>query len=409
LHVHGIGGDGGQVDHTTLANIGTYTHAQIDTHILDTANPHGTTFTQVGAPPATLILTAGAGLVGGGDLSANRTFNVVANADGSIVVNANDIQVGVLATDAQHGNRGGATLHALVIASGADGFMSGVDKAKLDGLPTSAVPTSRTINGFALTADITLAAVDVGADASGTAAIVQGNLAVHAGLTTTAHGGIVPSARTITAGNGLTGGGDLSANRALAVAALNTTITVAAGGVSVGTITDTNVAAANKDGVAGTASMRTLGTGAQQACGGADARLSDARLPLAYQQVNDATRTTLTGAGSTSYPPVGGATKLTMTTAALPAGTYKITWSATIDYSVTNRDLSIRIQNTTDTVTYQEVVFRPTNAGERHNFSGHAIVTFAGVAKTFTMQFHTANTGDTAGVANAYLDIQRVL
>lgn len=47
-------------------------------------------------------------------------------------------------------------------------------------------------------------------------------------------------------------------------------------------ITDTHVAAANKDGVAGTASMRTLGTGAQQACGGTDARLSDARTPLAH-------------------------------------------------------------------------------------------------------------------------------
>lgn len=47
-------------------------------------------------------------------------------------------------------------------------------------------------------------------------------------------------------------------------------------------ITDANVAAANKDGVAGTASMRTLGTGAQQAAGGTDARLSDARTPTAH-------------------------------------------------------------------------------------------------------------------------------
>jgi len=38
------------------------------------------------------------------------------------------------------------------------------------------------------------------------------------------------------------------------------------------TITDADVAAANKDGVAGTASLRTLGTGAQQAAAGNDAR-----------------------------------------------------------------------------------------------------------------------------------------
>jgi hypothetical protein len=61
----------------------------------------------LGVVPTTRTLTAGAGLTGGGDLSADRTFDVVANADGSITVNANDIQVGVLASDAQHGVRGG--------------------------------------------------------------------------------------------------------------------------------------------------------------------------------------------------------------------------------------------------------------------------------------------------------------
>jgi hypothetical protein len=44
-------------------------------------------------------------------------------------------------------------------------------------------------------------------------------------------------------------------------------------------IDDTKVAAANKDGVAATPSMRTLGTGAQQAAAGTDARLSDSRAP----------------------------------------------------------------------------------------------------------------------------------
>jgi hypothetical protein len=52
------------------------------------------------------------------------------------------------------------------------------------------VPLARTVNGYALSANVTLAASDVGA---------------------------VPTARTITAGSGLTGGGDLSANRTLAL------------------------------------------------------------------------------------------------------------------------------------------------------------------------------------------------
>lgn len=91
-----------------------------------------------GAASSTRTLTAGTGLTGGGDLSADRTFDVAANADGSIVANANDIQVGVLATDAQHGNRGGGALHANVVAAGAAGFMTGADKTKLDGLNQSA-------------------------------------------------------------------------------------------------------------------------------------------------------------------------------------------------------------------------------------------------------------------------------
>lgn len=145
----------------------------------------------VSAVPPARSITAGAGLTGGGDLSADRTIDVAANADGSIVVNANDIQVGVLATDAQHGNRGGGSLHTVAVASGAAGFLSGTDKAKLDGLPSSAVPTTR----------------------------------------------------TLTAGAGLTGGGDLSADRTIDVVAADGTITVNANSIQVGTIQTANVAA----------------------------------------------------------------------------------------------------------------------------------------------------------------------
>lgn len=73
-------------------------------------------------------------LGGAGMTKTGSTLNVIANADASIVVNANDIQVGVLATDAQHGNRGGGGIHSNVVAGGAAGFMSGSDKTKLDAL-----------------------------------------------------------------------------------------------------------------------------------------------------------------------------------------------------------------------------------------------------------------------------------
>lgn len=41
------GGDGAQIDHTALSNKGTNTHPQIDTHLASTANPHGVTKSQV--------------------------------------------------------------------------------------------------------------------------------------------------------------------------------------------------------------------------------------------------------------------------------------------------------------------------------------------------------------------------
>lgn len=51
----------------------------------------------------------------------------------------------------------------------------------LETVAASKVPTSRKINGKALTADITLSASDVGADASGSANAVQTNLDAHTG------------------------------------------------------------------------------------------------------------------------------------------------------------------------------------------------------------------------------------
>ncbi len=77
---------------------------------------------------------AGAGLV----LNANDID--MANADGSLTITADNVEVGVLQTDAQHGVRGGGTQHADVVAAGADGFMTGADKTKMDGITAGAEP-----------------------------------------------------------------------------------------------------------------------------------------------------------------------------------------------------------------------------------------------------------------------------
>ena len=86
------------------------------------------------AVPTTRSVIAGAGLTGGGQLTGDVTLNVVANADGSIVVAADDVKVGVI-SDAQHGTRGGGTLHPLA-SSGVAGFMAYAESTKLAGLPT---------------------------------------------------------------------------------------------------------------------------------------------------------------------------------------------------------------------------------------------------------------------------------
>lgn len=99
----------------------------------------------VGTTAITFIPLPGVGglVAGAGLTKTGVTIDVVANGDGSIVVNANDLQVGVLATDGQHGNRGGGGLHANAIAGGAAGFMSGADKTALDGLTTGAAKAVR--------------------------------------------------------------------------------------------------------------------------------------------------------------------------------------------------------------------------------------------------------------------------
>lgn len=65
--------------------------------------------------------------------------NPTANVDGSIALqgsggpSAPRVGIGILATDGQHGNRGGGGLHALATTS-VEGFMSATDKSNLDGI-----------------------------------------------------------------------------------------------------------------------------------------------------------------------------------------------------------------------------------------------------------------------------------
>lgn len=66
--------------------------------------------------------------------------------------------------ETRHGSLPGGSTHALAIASGAAGFLSGSDKAKLDGLPSAAVPAARVLS---MSGDLTIAggsSADLSAD-----------------------------------------------------------------------------------------------------------------------------------------------------------------------------------------------------------------------------------------------------
>lgn len=87
------------------------------------AGPQGTPGS-TDAVPLTRQVIAGAGMIGGGLLSSDITLNI-ANTDGSITINPNDIQVGII-SDIQHGTRGGGTTHA-VADDVTNGFLSASD------------------------------------------------------------------------------------------------------------------------------------------------------------------------------------------------------------------------------------------------------------------------------------------
>ena len=98
----------------------------------------------VGVTSLTFVQFTGAGQINAGDglSKTGNTLDVVPHADGSIQIAADSVQVGILATDAQHGVRGGGTQHAAATPSVA-GFMSAADKTKLDGVSAQSIESMR--------------------------------------------------------------------------------------------------------------------------------------------------------------------------------------------------------------------------------------------------------------------------
>lgn len=144
-------------------------------------------------------ISAGAGLTGGGDLRANRTLAVAFGATAGTVAEGNDSRI----TGAEQiANKGAANGYASL---GSDGKVPSAQ------LPAASAPSDATVS--------TKGVIQLTGDLAGSA-----DAPTVPGLATKA-----TTSMTIVAGTGLTGGGDLSTNRTLAVSFGTTAGTVAQG------------------------------------------------------------------------------------------------------------------------------------------------------------------------------------
>lgn len=293
-HDH-VGGDGAQIDHTGLSNIGTRTHLQLESdinnHIGDTANPHTVTKTQVGLGSVT------------NDAQLKR-----AAGDFSTFVAKTPIGADVL-----------------LVEDSADG---GVKKSAL----VSSLPFSTLALSAVAPVNVTKAAADVG-------------VAVTAARSDHKH--------------------DITTAAPIAVGLSNL-------------------------------------EGSSASLARADHVHSGPVFGRDYQTAVSLARSTYNT--NTAFQ-----NKVTLTTGAL-TGTYRVGWTAVIDGSATNQNVEAQLYNNTDAAIVGVVqVFRPTNAAERSQVGGFAEVVFTGSAKDFIIQYRTANTASTVGIADARIEFYRVV
>jgi hypothetical protein len=178
-----------------------------------------------------VTITAGAGLTGGGDLTTNRTINV-ATADTSMTINADSIQVRLATTSGLTISTGlmiddsiagaGLTIASKVLAVGSgDGIDVAADSIAVD---------VTDIIGNGLVEEVTN---NIALGTPGSSTATSTNAVTASSHTHAIDSTIARSAVTITAGAGLTGGGDLTTNRTINVATADTSMTINADSIQV--------------------------------------------------------------------------------------------------------------------------------------------------------------------------------
>ncbi len=424
-HDH-IGGDGAQIDHTGLSNIGTQTHVQLEAtlngHIADTANPHTVTKTQVSLGNVTddAQLKRAAG-----DYSTFAPKVTAVNADVLVIEDSADggikkhITLDALPYPlaAAHGGThtsAGPDAVPNAVAAGASGLMTGADKTKLDGITAGAAVSNVTGTAPVVSSGGTAPAISInpasGAEAGSMSSANFTKLAgITAGAAVSTVGGTAPIVSSggttptisITAASGAAAGSmsaaDFTKLSGIAAGATVASVSGTAPIVSSGgatpaiSITAASGAAAGSmsasdftklSGIAAGATVNVFGNG--------------------YQAATNVGRVTY--AIDTNFQ-----TRTTLTTPALPSGTYRVSWMAILDGTQSNRDVEGQLYNLTDTAIVGVVqVVRPANTTTRSRVAGFAEIVFTGAAKTFQLQYRTTNTASTVGIADARIEIWRV-
>jgi len=316
------------------------------------------------------LVGGGSGVAAGMGLYATPgALNVGANPDGSILVNAADVQVGILATDAQHGDRGGGGLHALVTILTA-GFMSAADKIKLDGIASGATNTPLS----------NVAPVNVTKAAAVAGVAVEASRRDHKHDIDTAAPVDIGTANVEGAATTLARSNHVHNHGNLPGGLLHAIVTAVAPG-----FTPTLPADSSKflDGVGNWSTpiptAGNFGRDFQSAASEGDS-------------------TTTSGTWQD---------KLTMTTPAM-TGTYRLGFYFELKSNGSNKDAQGRCYNATDAleVGFDETPTRPANSFMM--IGGFQEIVFTGAAKTFKIQYNFNDVSGTATIRRARLELWRV-
>jgi len=300
--------------------------AALAAHEADTSNPHDTTAAQVGAATPADVAVVQAD-IDAHELDVSNPHAVTA------------AQVGAPPTSRQviagTGLTGGGSLAADRTFACSFGTTSGsVCQGNDSRLSDSRTPTAHKTSHATGGTDA-LAASDIGA---------------------------VATSRQVIAGTGLTGGGDLSADRTLTVA---------------------------------------YGTSSTTACVGNDSRLSDSRTPTTHASshasggsdpvANVIARTTGASTGQAASNSTTYADVVSLTTPAL-TGTYKVSWTVFFLNDTAGQVAFTRVRNDTDGVNLEDERYTSTQLPTAN--TAWAYVAFTGAAKTFKIQNKIQSTGN---------------